>query len=748
MLDDKQKVFFQFIKVDSENAGQDFNGKITKFSLQNQIEYLQKMAFANEKQYGNNDTAIVCKEECDDAIQGMQLEVPNPFRQRGYLHGLQAWLEGDSAGKTLFLYTKKTTLEGQKILFKDGDNYPVPCAKIQAKKDIVSASFRMDLGKEYITSLRGGIDTMVSGRILEFRKGIKEVLKLQFYSDGSCCARLGAKDEWHHQNIFLNKVDYQQAFALRVCFSNGNAKIALAGHKEEIVLLCKDLPDTIFVSGGMYPINTWSVEPLEIKTVDGEKVWLSEECSKDIQKEFLGIVDLPYVVGTEKNQDKVLVLEKQFYYKQDGRRQFLHCDTIDPDGEIYVNGQLLADKTDVMSDERDISGYLQEGNNTITFRVNPRGPEILYAWHKHQDPYNGWFLGECYLEKRGDTYIQDVQIKTLSVERKIVASVQWNVQGALTDNLRMKCFIVKDGVEELLCEADVCQANQACIFSFQGKPWSTQTPVLYDVICKLYQDGVLVDACIERTGFRTIKQKNGDIYVNGKKQILKGALLMQFLPPYDEIPCNHVCPSTQQIVWQALLAKKMNCNTVRMHQLGYGTNDRRFAKIFDALGLQVIWITRLIDSVTTICWKGYWEQKQYYLQQIKDVINSPSIIMWEGANEQYLNRNDIDIIYREFIQGVKSVDDTRLICPVSHLYYANDSYNKGCEYYQDNGLQDEYFRPVQAVEEWNDPLVIRSAHTYDWLLGYGSGWGKFRLQDWSGQPALLESKNHAYMVSE
>lgn len=749
MLKKEQTQYVQLIKVEDYPFSQDFNGNATNFTIEKQLEYLDRLTRFNEEEYGACEQILVTDEECDSVLRDIQMNVPNAYREREYFQGVDAALEVEKERRNCVLYTKKTAIKGNTIIFQDGDNYPVPCAKLQAEQGILYAQFQIDMGKEFETALSGGVWTMTSGRVLEFRQGIKEILKVQFYCDGSCCARVGEPDEWHHSNILLGKVDYKKPFSISVQFDKGVVYIGGFGDSKGIKLLSDLLPDVVFMGGGMCLVNTWSITPIRLKTSDGKEWNPFERIVKgETQCQSLGKVNLPYVVGTEKEQDKCLIVKKRICYKKDGKRNYLYCSTIDPDGEIYVNDVKVADNSDMMSGEWDITDYLREGENEIVVRANPRAPEILYSWHKHQDPYNGWFIGSIYLEKRSSVYIKDVQVQTLCAKDCISGKFILSLCSVATDKMTAKYFVRDDEGERLLGEKVFIGQQTEFPFLFEGKNWSPQAPHLYDVIVRLYQDENQIDEYVDRTGFRTIEQKNGEFYLNGEKNVLKGALLMQFLPPYEEIPLNHVCPSDRRIVWQALLAKKMGCNTVRMHQLGYGTNDERHARVFDALGIQVIWTTRLIDSVANICWTGTWQQKIYYQQQIKERFNHPCIIMWEGGNELCLTRRDIDCIYQGFVQGVKQVDTTRLICPISHMYYANDAYDKGCEYYQDNGSQDEYFRNVYACKEWLDSLVVRSAHTYDWMLGYGKDWEKFRLQDWSAQKALLESKERAYMISE
>ena len=142
--------------------------------------------------------------------------------------------------------------------------------------------------------------------------------------------------------------------------------------------------------------------------------------------------------------------------------------------------------------------------------------------------------------------------------------------------------------------------------TFMANVWDTESPALYAVYFKaLDDDGNELGEEVLETGFRTIEQKNGAFYLNGERILLNGALQMQFLPPYEETPVTHICPRSEQIVWQDMMLKALNGNTMRLHILGYGSNDERYAKYADRLGVLLIWITRYIDSVQS-CWWGSW----------------------------------------------------------------------------------------------------------------------------------------------
>lgn len=742
--------FFEFVRVRSDCDGQgDFNGDQSILSLSEQEEFLQKYAKVCRSSYkANTSEKVVTESEVKNALKDVELYDENPFRNRLCVKTAQAYAVSKKKYKNLTLYTKKASVEDGTICFNDKDCSPIPCAKIVAE-DVSFFKAEVCVGAEYFTSIRGEYPSdVMTGRIIEFRKGVTELIKLQIYPDGRIYARLNKKDLYHHINECIATVEFGRPFVLEVSVSDGFFTVSIDGVRSKRLEMRETLlPDTVFFSGGMLPIGKWSVKPLQI--IAKRQTDVFEPSNEESRAESLGEVKLPYVIGTEKHADDYLVLIKTFDYLPDGNKVVLHVDALDPDGEVYLNGVKVIDTENFLSVEADVTEYIKVGENDLKIVVSPRAPEILYSWHKHRDPYNGWFARGVYIETRRSAYIENVFVKTESVSGGIVANVRAEV---ISDVQAEAVFSVKIGHEKTIRQnVRLSKGKNVCECSFNDNellPWSVDAPVLYDVAFELSEEDETIDATSCRTGFRTIEQKDGKVFLNGEEIVLKGALLMQFLPPYDEIPLNHVCPSDEQIAWQALMAKKMNCNIVRMHQLGYGSSDSRFAKIFDELGIMTIWVTRCIDSVATLKWKDVWEQKTYYQDNMKKVINSPSVVMWEGGNEFYLYFDDIDKIYKEFVGGVKEVDDSRLICPVSHLYYGADIFNRNCNYYQDDGLRDEFFNKRVAPKEWHDDLVVRSVHTYNYLLGYGSPWSELRLQSWTAQKAMLESVSHAYLVTE
>ena len=763
--------FYDFIKYDGEReiACGDFSGAESAFGDNDRWEFLERYAAFLDKKNGtqNGSETVTTASEAKDVLKKIGYSVNCKRRKRFRFDTAQAYLceqRGEYAGWKFYGNAKR---EENAVVFTDGTLPPVPAAQYyfdhvdKAEK----FSFSVYIPHKYLDAAtrRGEIKkplTTTCGRYVELRQGIKEVLKLQFYRNGELYARVGVPDIYHPQNVKIGDFVTDADNEIQIELHENGFKIMLNGkaYDGEVPLTNTVSPDSLFICGGFRPEGTWKFTLKEIGFQDGaqrdffvketEDVALGNaEISEQAKPpEYLGKVSLPYAVGTEKNKDKCLILQSSFVYE--GCRAVLHAGSLDPSGVVKINGRIAATAENFTKIDKDVTPFLTLGQNDIQFIVNPRAPEVNYGWHRSADPYIGWFCREAYVDFLPESYIDAFTVKTLNTrEDGVTVSITLSAVNAADKKWALYLAKAPFGREEKIYDGAAGNETEATL-SFQAERWSPENPALYILRAELYDENGIYDDYALETGFRTIEQKNGDILLNGKKILLTGALLMQFLPPYEKIGVNHVCPTDEEIVRQALCIKKMNGNTARLHFLGYGSNDPRYGEIFDRLGLMTIWTTRLIDSIEGVEDGRGWRQKEAYCEQIKEMLSHPSVIMWEGSNEFHADKYTFDVLFDEFVSAVKRVDDTRLLCPSSHIYYGGGLYGNSGFYYQDDGKADQDFNAAQSSFGWTDPLVVRSSHNYDLLLGYGNKWDMFRKQAWKSQPALFNSKKHAYIISE
>ncbi len=725
-------------------------------SAEKRKEFLTRYALFSEKVNGISDTPeqVVTEEE---AVAMKELLLPNPpaaeITRRISFERMEAFLhKKEEQYENWTMYTGKVSVSNMCVCFRDSPVPPSPAAAYYFSGILNSFSFSFRADGSYGYPITYGVLDTTYGRTVELRSGIDDIIKLQFYSNGMLYARLGNECPYHLKNVPIGQYRFDEWQTVTVIIENDGFFVELNGVKsEKLPLSVKLNPDMLFIGCGMFHNGEWIVRPEKMVLESGI---ITNFFKKPPEKKSpfipLGTVSLPFAVGTYKNRDCELIFRKEFEITELFRAK-LRVFSLDPGGSIWINKKCVAVTDSFEELELDVENYLHIGKNELCLKVNPRAPEVHFNWHRQKDAYNGWFCEGADLTLYSSVKPEHIRIITKSIsESRISFNALADINGAEKAEIFLK-EIFPDEREEVSLGKFRAENGKLCAeVTADAKVWSPENPVLYSVRIQAFADDdtPLCDETAE-TGFRIIEQRDGGIYLNGSKIILKGALLMQFLPPHSETPVTHICPSTEQIIRQFLMLKRMNGNTLRLHILGYGTNDARFARIADRLGIMLIWTTRYIDSVEQIPAAGKWFAGDGYIRQISLRLNNPSIIMWEGSNEYHPNLSEIDRIYSSFVPAVKSVDKTRIICPVSHLYYAGDLYPmNGCGYYNDDGTADNNGNKQKAPAEWKDPLVIRSAHTYSLLLGYGSGWEHLRNQDWKLQPELCKSRSHAYIISE
>ena len=739
----KTHEFFYYTGTERGNGETDFMGGNTVLNNDDRMNFLREYSRAASR--WNNDPALATKvatmEDAAEAVKAFA-DPEHQLRRRIPMTGLEAF-SADKANEYegLNLYAG-AYVEDEVVVLKDGEVSPVSCARyiFDEPKRAIKIAFDLYLSPDYEGLDKTPISAGSAGRVIEVRIGTLDVVKLKVYFTGAVC--IAKTDMWDGPHTKIGEIKFGEYNHFEIDIDQ-TATIVINGEKtEDYDLRFTGEMDSIFFDGGLHPRGEWKIKNM---TFDGEPFAFVKNDPTDETLTALGIVDLPYVIGTHKNKDKRLYFKKTFDYQKDGRVTELEIDTLDPCGKVWLNGTLVLDTADVLKHVVPVTDVLVDGENELCIMVEPRAPENYYYWHRHEDLYNGWFCGEVWLVTRPAVGLDKMVIRTLNAEASISAEAELTFNGKAKGQVQIAVapWYPEKGAETVVATATV--SGDKIILPFKGDwtAWSPDSPVLYSVRA-IYTDadGKAQDDLVEEYGFRTIAQENGAFILNGKRILMNGALIMQYLPPVEQIPCNHNCPTVEQIAWQMLMIRRMNGNTARLHMLGYGSNSRLIAKTADYLGVMLIWVTRMIDSLESMVFSTEWQEGAYYQQQMREVINHPSIVCWEGSNEFFASLNSLDRMYDVFVKAAREVDTTRLLCPCSYLYYEN------CAYYTDDGKFDNHGKPANSSTGWLDPLVIRSAHTYWMLGGYHFPWSEIRQQRWPEQKNLLASKDHAYIVSE
>lgn len=448
--------------------------------------------------------------------------------------------------------------------------------------------------------------------------------------------------------------------------------------------------------------------------------------------------ELPCAHGGFREAGEDLCLRRQFNLDQVGRA-WLEVETLDPSGEIYLNGKLVANIANRRPVFLDVTSFLKTGSNLLAFKVN-YNRVCNPSPHAPADQAIGWFAGRTTLHvlsyKIG---IRELLVNTESLDCNNSAC---QVHKIKIDNASEKPF--KGLIEIAYCpwfpeEGEIIVSKRFPV-SVPGNltheeilridlpniiPWSPESPVLYSVHARLSDEkGKLLDDMVVTTGIRTVAQREGLFLLNGRPAMLNGAQTMGLRPfPYNDWAAKYSrCASALTLMTELLMIKNMGGNLLRVHvhaakDTADGINDPRIAEMADQLGIMLMWGSpswlregdeRNIDT----------DSIGFYIRQ---VYNHPSIVIWELSNhpnrfkeEQSPERTHEFV--RRTVNAVLPVDTSRLISPTTfwqHTHYGNDL-----------GTIDRNGKPVTPVPEYTHPLVTRG--TQDAPTGYGKEWDQIR----------------------
>lgn len=158
------------------------------------------------------------------------------------------------------------------------------------------------------------------------------------------------------------------------------------------------------------------------------------------------------------------------------------------------------------------------------------------------------------------------------------------------------------------------------------KPWSSETPYLYELELRLFAGDKVIHKTKEGFGFRTFEVRPGEgLFLNGHKIRLKGVSRHSFWPDSGR------CLSRKISYDDVRLIKEMNMNAVRM---SHYPPDVHFLEVCDELGLYVL------NEF------GGWQRPPYdtgigrklVREMVTRDVRHPCILFWDNGNEGGWNR--------------------------------------------------------------------------------------------------------------
>ena len=333
---------------------------------------------------------------------------------------------------------------------------------------------------------------------------------------------------------------------------------------------------------------------------------------------------------------------------------------------LYVNGEYVGysqgSKTPA---EFNIGKYLIEGMNVIALQMF-RWSDASYLESQDMLRMSG-IERDVYLYTQPKVFISDFDVYTILDDSysdgifKTTLSVNNTTNDNIARTIRLELLKGKKSIFTSKKIVKITKDSKSNVVFEEVlkavKPWSTETPDLYELRISLEdtlspRNNQYIE---QRIGFKRVEIKNGQVLINGKAIYIKGVNRHE-TDPYT----GHVI-SKESMLKDITLMKQNNINAVRS---SHYPNDPYWLELCDTYGLYVVDEANIeshplaIDKKTQIGNEMTWykahlsrTQRMYYRDR-----NHPSIYSWSLGNEAGEGE-----IFRSTYQWLKEVDDNRIV---------------------------------------------------------------------------------------
>jgi autotransporter-associated beta strand protein len=400
-----------------------------------------------------------------------------------------------------------------------------------------------------------------------------------------------------------------------------------------------------------------------------------------------------------------------------GQRIILHCDAINWQSQLYVNGQSVGTHTggyDPFS--FDITPYLNGGTNELIVRVyspedyggEPRGKQTLYPQGIMFTSSSGIWQ-PVWLEPVPATSINGIHATPDVDNNRVLVNVA--ISGATT-GLRVNGYAFAG--TNMVASTTVLPGNSLYLNIPSPKLWSPTNPYLYNLEVTLTSNSVPVDSVASYFGMRkiTIGTNNGfvKILLNNQFTFEFGPLDQGFWP--DGI---YTAPTDAALQYDLRMEKTLGFNMVRKH---IKVEPQRWYYWADQLGILVWQDMPSCNSYTTNPSPPPVDGLDYVDEltaMVTNHWNSPAIIMWDIFNEgqgEAGSGNGVGQTNTAYLVSlVNSLDPSRLVNQAS-----------GWSWVGAGAVQDTHNYPDPACSVSSSQAVVCGEFGGVWLGLQGHTW--------------------------
>jgi beta-glucuronidase len=328
---------------------------------------------------------------------------------------------------------------------------------------------------------------------------------------------------------------------------------------------------------------------------------------------------------------------------------------------VFLNGKIIGTHDGASTPfNADISGVVKTDNRIVVVTDARRSPLRIPTDNTDWFNYGGIYR-DVYLVRLPPVFIKDWFVRlapdgnfsTVLADIEIAdnagVSAGGNINGAAL--LEIPGLSVKQ-------EIAVKDGKGTAAISARPELWSPENPKLYEVSFSFNVNGC-ADTVTDRIGFREIKARGQEIFLNGKKIFLRGVCVHE-----DHFTLGKT--TTAEIIRKTIRdLKEMNGSYLR---LAHYPHDRRFARVADEEGV-------LLWEEVPVYWAVAFDNSAVYADaenQLSELLlrdrNRASVIIWSVGNENADTDSRLAFM-SGLAQKAKTLDGSRLVsaaCLVNH----------------------------------------------------------------------------------
>jgi beta-galactosidase/beta-glucuronidase len=407
---------------------------------------------------------------------------------------------------------------------------------------------------------------------------------------------------------------------------------------------------------------------------------------------FDGKILVPFAVESSlSGVEKRLGKENELWYKRTftvptawkSKSVLLHFGAVDWRAEVFVNNvKVGAHKGGYTPFSFDITPYLTQGEQKLVVKVwdptndgyQPRGKQVNKPEGIWYTPVSGIWQ-TVWIEPVAKKYIASV-VPTPDIDAQRLSVIVSVANASYGDIVEVT---VKD-MGQAIATVKAAAGQQIDLPVRGMKLWSPETPFLYDLEARLYENGKLQDKVTGYAAMRKIAvapDQNGILrmQLNNKAYFQLGPLDQGWWP--DGL---YTAPTEEALLYDIQKTKDYGFNMIRKH---VKVEPARWYTHCDRLGI-LVW-QDMPSGDRSPQWQMHWffdgkeavrspESETNYRQEWKEIIDflkpNPCVVVWVPFNEAWGQFKSTEIA-----AWTKNYDPSRLVNPASggnHYFDAGD----------------------------------------------------------------------------